>query len=110
MSQWLAAKNEQDLKEILLRDEHFLSLHLRDTPEMAPLLGRALREIKLPEGTLVALIRRNGRTLIPRGGTVLKVDDRLTILGEPSSIRALYRQYVAGEAYAEPDVREEGTK
>ena len=110
MSQWLAAKNEQDLKEILLRDEHFLSLHLRDTPEMAPLLGRALREIKLPEGTLVALIRRNGRTLIPRGGTVLKANDRLTILGEPSSIRALYRQYVAGEAYAEPDVREEGTE
>ena len=100
------------MKEILLRDEHFLSLRLRDTPRMAPLVRHALRKIDLPEGTLVALIRRQGRTIIPRGDTVLEAGDRLTILGEPSAIRALYRQYVADGAYAEADVQgpsDEGT-
>ena len=106
MGQWLAAQDEQDLKEVLLRDERFLSLRLRDTPQMAPLVGRALRDVRLPEGTLVALIRRRGRTIIPRGGTTLEVGDRLTILGDPDSVRELYRQYVDGEAYAETDVGE----
>lgn len=103
MEQWNAAEDEQELKEVLLRDERFLSLRLRNTPSMAPLLGRALREIDLPEGTLVALIRRRGRTLIPRGSTTLEAGDRLTILGDPGSIRMLYQRYVDGEAQAEAE-------
>ena len=47
----------------------------------------------LPPGALVALIRRRGETLVPRGGTVLEVDDRLTVLGAPEDVRALRRRY-----------------
>ncbi len=81
---------------MLLRDERFLSLYVSEGLPTAPLVGRALREVSMPEGTLVALIRRGGRSLVPRGGTVLREGDRLTILGEPDGIRDLHARYVEG--------------
>jgi len=93
MEEWLAARNEQELKEILLRDEHFLSLRLRKGGEGAELIGRALSELEMPEGALVALIRRNGRIVVPRGSTVLESGDRLTIVGEADDIRRLAREH-----------------
>jgi Trk K+ transport system NAD-binding subunit len=38
---------------------------------------------------LIALVRRQGRFLVPRGGTVLAEGDRLTILGGEDEIREL---------------------
>ncbi len=93
---WHVAEDEQQLKEVLLRDERFLSLYVSEGLPTAPLVGRALREVSMPEGTLVALIRRGGRSLVPRGGTVLREGDRLTILGEPDGIGALHARYVEG--------------
>lgn len=93
MEEWLAARNEQELKEILLRDEHFLSLRLRKGGEGGELIGRALSELEMPEGALVALIRRNGRIVVPRGSTVLESEDRLTIVGEADDIRRLAREH-----------------
>ena len=91
---WRSAKNEQALKEILLRDERFLSLKLISDSPSEKLIGKALREIRLPESALVVLVRREGQTHIPHGNTILKEDDRLTIIGEPKDIRLLYREYV----------------
>jgi amino acid transporter/mannitol/fructose-specific phosphotransferase system IIA component (Ntr-type) len=95
MPSWLAARNEQVLKEILLRDERFLSLRLRSGTGGGELIGRALRDLDLPAGTLVALVRRRGHTLVPRGGTVLEERDRLTILGAPDDVRALRDRYAS---------------
>ena len=95
MEEWLGARNEQELKEILLRDEHFLSLRLRRGAEGGELIGRALSELNMPEGALVALIRRNGRIVVPRGSTVLESGDRLTIVGEADDIRRLAREHAS---------------
>ncbi len=94
LEQWLDARNEQALKEILLRDERFLSLWLRRDNPSGTFIGKALREVQLPDSALVVLIRREGSTLIPHGNTLLKEDDRLTIIGDPRDIQALFRQYV----------------
>lgn len=91
---WRSAKNEQALKEILLRDERFLSLKLHSDSPSKKLIGKALRDIRLPESALVVLVRREGQTHIPHGNTILKENDRLTIIGEPKDIRSLYREYV----------------
>lgn len=93
MEEWLDARNEQELKEILLRDEHFLSLRLQSGGEGATLIGKALAEMEMPEGVLVALIRRNGHIVVPRGHTVLESGDRLTIVGEAHHIRSLAREH-----------------
>ncbi|NOZ58524.1 MAG: TrkA family potassium uptake protein [Euryarchaeota archaeon] len=51
-------------------------------PEDALVVGRQIREIGMPEGSTIAAIHRNGELIIPRGSTVLKAGDRLTILAK----------------------------
>jgi mannitol/fructose-specific phosphotransferase system IIA component (Ntr-type) len=93
LKDWLAATDEQELKEILLRDERFLSLRIRGNSPSSVLIGRSLGEIRMPEGSLVALIRRKGETIIPRGQTVLEEGDRLTIIGDAHGIEKLNNEY-----------------
>ncbi len=89
MDAWLAATHPQELKEVVLRDERMLALRLlRGTPSSG-LIGHAMSELAMPEGTLVALIRRSGDFVVPRGGTILCEEDRLTIIGHPDGVQAL---------------------
>ena len=90
---WLVAIDEQELKEILLRDERFLSLRIQANSPSSMLIGRSLVEIRMPKGSLVALIRRKGETIIPRGQTVLEEGDRLTIIGDAHGIEELNNEY-----------------
>lgn len=60
-------------------------------PEMVVVRSR-------PAGALVALVRRRGETLVPRGATVLEAGDRLTILGDPGGLRELRRRLTGEEA------------
>ena len=93
MTDWLAARDEQSLKETLLRDDRFLSLYLASEAKTESLIGRSLNEVRMPEGTLIALIRRHGETLVPRGPTVLREGDRLTVIGAAAGIRRVANQY-----------------
>jgi trk system potassium uptake protein len=43
----------------------------------SPAIGRALREIKLPEGSLIAVLIRDDRAQSPRGDTMLRAGDKL---------------------------------
>lgn len=90
---WLAAGNEQELKEIMLRDDRYVSLVLSSESKSSPLIGHEIRKLNLPEGSLIALIHRHGEILIPKGKTVLKEGDRLTIIGYRNGIQQLYDRY-----------------
>ena len=93
LREWHSASDEVELKEALLRDEAFLLLTLRHNHATTDLIGRALRETDFPEGCLVAMLRRGGRMVIPRGDTVLRENDRLTILGNNEGLRDLEVRY-----------------
>jgi len=95
MAQWLGARNEQELKEVLLRDERFLSLQLKPEGRGGWLIGHSLSDLDLPSGCLVALIRRNDDLIIPRGDTILEVGDWVTIIGSPEGIQALRKNALA---------------
>ncbi|OGR95116.1 MAG: amino acid permease, partial [Elusimicrobia bacterium RBG_16_66_12] len=84
---WMESRDESQLKEALLRNERYLSLSIRAASATSSWAGRALRELSFPEGCLVAMIRRDGRTIVPRGSTVLHDDDRLVIIGSREGIR-----------------------
>jgi Trk K+ transport system NAD-binding subunit len=47
----------------------------------------------MPEDCLVAVIRRRGETIVPRGLTVLLEGDRLTIIGDAQGIEQLNNKY-----------------
>jgi amino acid transporter/mannitol/fructose-specific phosphotransferase system IIA component (Ntr-type) len=93
MDEWAAATDEQQLKESLLHHDRYLSLHLQTDRPTADLVGKALRDLRLPPGNLVALVRRRGRLLVPSGSTVLEEEDQITIIGEPKGIARLYEAY-----------------
>ena len=53
--------------------------------EDAPVLGKSLKDISLPENALIAGILRNGDAVIPRGPTVLCAGDRLILMTLPAN-------------------------
>jgi Trk K+ transport system NAD-binding subunit len=72
-----------------LEDEHdFTELRLG----CAELTGRPMRELDLPEGAFVVLVRRDGDVIYPRGDTVLQLWDRLTLMGSVEAVRELARR------------------
>ncbi len=91
---WLLVENEQEIKELLLREDRYLSLFLDLNSKTASLIGSAIKNLDLPEGSLIALIHRNGEILIPKGSTVLEELDRLTVLSSPKGIKNLYDRYI----------------
>lgn len=92
IEEWLAAGDESALKEVLLRDERFWSVVI-GTGRTTRLIGKALRDLDLPRGCLVALIRRDGNTHIPDGKTLLHGGDRLTVIGDPTGLAELHRRW-----------------
>jgi amino acid transporter/mannitol/fructose-specific phosphotransferase system IIA component (Ntr-type) len=90
---WLQAMNSAHLKELLLRDARYITLRIRAIDSTSDLIGQPLKDLKWPEGSLVALIRRDDRTIVPRGSTVLKEGDRITVLGEPTVLTVIRRKY-----------------
>ena len=87
------ATDDQELKEILLRDERFFSLTIRSNSLSSSLIGKSLSDVRMPEGCLVALIRRKGETIVPSGLTELIEGDRLTIIGDAKGIEKLINKY-----------------
>ena len=93
LEEWFVAENEQELKEILLRDERFLSMRLSLASAAESLIGHVIKDIQMPEGTLIALIRRKGKMIIPHGYTLLHEGDRLTFIGDTTGIKQLKKTY-----------------
>jgi CPA2 family monovalent cation:H+ antiporter-2 len=56
------------------------------------LTGRPLRDLQLPEGATIVLVRRNGDVIFPRGHTELQLGDHLTLMGSLELVRELVHQ------------------
>ncbi len=50
------------------------------------LAGRRLRDVRLPGGSLILLIRRESELIAPRGSTILQAGDLVTLAGDPESV------------------------
>lgn len=96
IDEWVTDRDEQELKETLLRDDRFLSLRIETGADTERLIGKRLEEIDMPEGCLVAVILRGGRPIVPHGPTMLEEGDRLTILGEPAGLQQLEERFKSG--------------
>ncbi len=53
-------------------------------PEM---IGKAIKELKIPINSIIVLIRRGDDTLIPHGDAVIENGDHITIMGKMKSVR-----------------------
>jgi basic amino acid/polyamine antiporter, APA family len=86
---WRQAHDEQGLLETLLRDERFASIVVGAQGPPAEMVDKRLHEVSFPGNTLVAMVRRGDRTIIPRGDTMLRAGDRLTVIGSPTDVATL---------------------
>lgn len=55
-------------------------------PPDAPVVNKALKNIKLPKGTLVGAIMRSEQVLIPAGKDTVQAGDRLTLFTVPDNV------------------------
>ncbi len=93
MPRWLTANTNQEMKEILLREDRFASLHLEIGTPTEHLIDLPIHKLGFPEGCLVALIHRRGHMVVPRGSTILEDGDQLTIIGDERGTRALKKRF-----------------
>jgi len=90
---WLNAKDEAELREILLRDERFINLRLSDDDPTKEMIDKRIKDLKLPGSTLITVIKRGGSIIYAHGTTRLKKGDRLSLIGEKSDINEVREKY-----------------
>ena len=93
MPEWLSAESVAQLKEALFRHERVFVVTLGEAPQTTALIGLKLREVSIPEGTLVAMIHREDEDIVPSGETVLHAGDRLTVIGRPGGVAEFRARY-----------------
>lgn len=67
-------------------DAELIAFRVADAPARAELTARPLRELALPEGSLVAAIVRDGEAFIATGDTVIRPRDELFVVCRPEAI------------------------
>ena len=87
--EWEKARSDQELKEALLHDERLLTVHIDRHEASAFIIDKALKDLHIPKGCLVAFLRREGETIVPDGNTIFKDGDHLTVIGDPRSLDEL---------------------
>jgi amino acid transporter/mannitol/fructose-specific phosphotransferase system IIA component (Ntr-type) len=93
MTRWLAAGGRDELRRMFLAGDRHLSVDVGHGAAAKELADKAVSELRLPEGTLIALVRRRGETIVPRGSTRLRKGDRLTIIGGVEEIDELRSRF-----------------
>jgi trk system potassium uptake protein TrkA len=48
--------------------------------------GQAIKDLRMPQGTIVAAIDRDHEVIVPGGADVLRADDEMIVLGEPRAL------------------------
>jgi APA family basic amino acid/polyamine antiporter len=91
--EWKNAKSADEIRQTLTHDEKWISLVISGQNQTADLIGKKVMEANMPKNSLIAVIKRHGKSLIPKGDTVIKEEDRLTIIGDPESIRELEMRF-----------------
>jgi len=89
LERWKKAKDEKKIKELLLREERFINLRVHTDNEYHDMVGKRVRDIKLPGESLIAIIKRKGDIKIPHGHTVIEDGDKLSIIGDPVDVKKL---------------------
>ncbi len=73
--------------------EGFGELIEADAMETSPLVGKPLKEIKLPTGVLLGAVVRDGKVISPRGNTVVQVKDRVVLFATADAVKKVENMF-----------------
>jgi amino acid transporter/mannitol/fructose-specific phosphotransferase system IIA component (Ntr-type) len=91
--EWKNANDEQELKEALLHDDNFKALHILKGKRTEVFINKELKDITIPNGCLITLLQRGGVIIVPKGNTKILEGDRVTVIGDPESMKELSKLY-----------------
>ncbi len=83
---WIEARDEAELREILLRDERFLNITIKKNSRTETMIGKKVEDLGLPGESLITIIKREGNIIFPHGKSMLKENDNISIIGEKEDI------------------------
>ena len=63
------------------------------------LIGKPLREVDLPDGSIIGAVVRDNDIVMPRGDTVIKLGDRVVIFALPDAIKKVERLFAVRLEY-----------
>lgn len=73
--------------------EGFGELIEADALETSSLVGKPLKEIKLPHGVLVGAIVRDGTVISPRGTTIIQANDRVVLFAAAEAVKKVEKMF-----------------
>jgi trk system potassium uptake protein TrkA len=79
--------------------EGFGELIEADALETSPLVGKPLKDIRMPPGVLLGAVVRDGKVINPRGNTVVQVNDRVVLFAPASAIKKVEKMFSVSLEY-----------
>ena len=73
--------------------EGFGELIEADALETSPLVGKPLKEVKLPAGVLIGAVVHNGQVISPRGSTVVQAGDRVILFATSDAVKKVEKMF-----------------
>jgi amino acid transporter/mannitol/fructose-specific phosphotransferase system IIA component (Ntr-type) len=90
---WLEADSDAALRSTLLEDRSILTVVVDPEGTTADWVDSRIRDIDLPHGVLIALIRRGDDVIFPDGNTRFDPADRVSFLGEEQGLDAIRERW-----------------
>ena len=89
MGEWMQLEDDESIRQQFLRSGKVLEIELLNSE----LVGKEIREIKMHEACLVALITRGEKMVIPHGQTRLEEGDMLTLIGDQDAVEEMIEMF-----------------
>lgn len=61
--------------------------------ETSPLVGKPLREARLPSGVIIGAVLRDGKVIVPRGATVINAQDRVVLFATYEAVKKVEKLF-----------------
>jgi len=74
-------------------NEGFGELIEADALETSPLVGKPIKEVKLPAGVLLGALVRDGKVISPRGTTVVQKGDRVILFSTAEAVKKVEKMF-----------------
>src|SRR5699024_7020770 len=69
LKDWRNAENKTAIRQLMLRDERFISFTIRSSNRTKSMIGKQVKELDLPEESLISIIKCENDIKIPHGNT-----------------------------------------
>jgi len=86
---WRELEDEEEIRNRFIKSEDQVQV-VRPRED---LIGRKIRDISIHPDCLIAMIKRNGKLIVPHGDTEIQKSDELTIVGKHEAVNQMVKYF-----------------